>query len=190
MNNKTNNKLNENKMKISKKLLKEYIQHKAMKFLNEQNFSGVNYDATLSSSSELIDKVGNLNKLAPYVLEIGDKVEEDSSGKIHVTDTENGKKKIFKNIDDFLSGIKYKKQSIKENEQAPSDNGDNIEQRKPRKFRTVKVYFEDGDYFTTDMNGNLTDKEIKDYYRIGRTFNVGSGPNDNMQKVSKIEIIN
>jgi len=56
-------------------------------------------------------------------------------------------------------------------------------------FRKVKVTFSNGDSITTNMNPRLTDQEIKDYYKIGRSFNIGNGEHDNMQTVSKVEIL-
>ena len=56
-------------------------------------------------------------------------------------------------------------------------------------MRTVKVTFSNDDSITTDMNPRLTDQEIRDYYKIGRSFNIGNGGHDNMQTVSKVEIL-
>ena len=66
--------------------------------------SGVYYDTTVAH--EIKSKVGNLHKIAPYVLEIGDKVIEDISGKISVYDGDNLVEK-FDNVEAFLIGIKY-----------------------------------------------------------------------------------
>jgi len=66
--------------------------------------SGVYYDTTVAH--EIKTKVGNLHKIAPYVLEIGDRVIEDISGKISIYDGENLIEK-FPNVDAFLVGIKY-----------------------------------------------------------------------------------
>jgi hypothetical protein len=62
------------------------------------------------------------------------------------------------------------------------------------KLRGVKVIFENGEEIVTDING--TDEEIKDYYRIGKTFNLGNAPvqgdgnyGDNMQKVKEVIIL-
>lgn len=55
-------------------------------------------------------------------------------------------------------------------------------------LRVVKVHFTNGDTLTTSMNGLLTDQQIKDYYKIGRYFNLGA-EKDNMQQVIKVEII-
>jgi vacuolar-type H+-ATPase subunit I/STV1 len=79
--------------------------------LNEEMIGGVNYDSTIAV--ELKAKVGDLSKLTPYVLEKGNNVQSDSSGKIYVTDSETKKKTIYKDIDDFLRGIGYQ---IKMNE--------------------------------------------------------------------------
>jgi hypothetical protein len=56
-------------------------------------------------------------------------------------------------------------------------------------LRAVKVYFANGDSLITSMSAHLTDQDIKDYYRIGRYFNLGSGDKDNMQPVVKVEIL-
>ena len=54
-------------------------------------------------------------------------------------------------------------------------------------MKTVKVFFADNDSITTQING--TDEEIRDYYRIGRLFNIGTNGNDNMQAVVKVKIL-
>lgn len=41
-------------------------------------------------------------------------------------------------------------------------------------LRVVQITYEGGDVVTTSMAGNLTDKDIKEYFRIGRKFNIGS----------------
>jgi len=66
--------------------------------------SGVYYDTTVAH--EIKSKVGNLHKIAPYVLEIGDRVIEDISGKVSVYDGGNLVEK-FNDVDAFLIGIKY-----------------------------------------------------------------------------------
>jgi hypothetical protein len=66
--------------------------------------SGVYYDTTVAH--EIKSKVGNLHKIAPYVLELGDRVIEDISGKISVYDEGNLVEK-FDNVEAFLIGIKY-----------------------------------------------------------------------------------
>lgn len=57
-------------------------------------------------------------------------------------------------------------------------------------MRTVKVTFSNDDSIITNMNPRLTDQEIKDYYKIGRSFNIGNGEHDNIHTVSKVEILN
>ena len=56
-------------------------------------------------------------------------------------------------------------------------------------LRHVKVTYSDGHIIHTSMAAHLTDKEIYDYFCIGQWINVGNGPNDNMQQVTKCEII-
>lgn len=55
----------------------------------------------------------------------------------------------------------------------------------PARRRAVRVTFNDGDTITTEING--TEAEIRDYYKIGREFNIGLGPEDRMAKVVSLE---
>ena len=64
-----------------------------------------------------------------------------------------------------------------------------VTENKTNELRAVKVTFENGDHLTTSMAAHLTDEDIKDYYKVGRSFNVGIGPNDNMQRVAKVDIL-
>ena len=52
----------------------------------------------------------------------------------------------------------------------------------------VKVTFDDGDYLKTRINGK-TEDDVRDYYSVGSTLNVGSGPNDNIKTITKVEIL-
>ena len=49
------------------------------------------------------------------------------------------------------------------------------------------VKFNNNDTITTGING--TDEEIKEYYAIGRWFNLGDGENDLMASVTAVEIM-
>lgn len=54
---------------------------------------------------------------------------------------------------------------------------------------TVKIFFENPEYnYATSVNGNCSDKEIKQYFRVGMSLNVGR-VTDNMQVIKRIEII-
>lgn len=54
-------------------------------------------------------------------------------------------------------------------------------------MKTAIVKFDNGDVITTSING--TDAEIKEYYGIGRTFNLGDGSGgDLMAKVVDVRI--
>jgi len=55
-------------------------------------------------------------------------------------------------------------------------------------LRAVKVTFSDGDTITTDMAAGLSDEDIYNYYKIGKTFNIGN-VEDNLQKVTNVEIL-
>lgn len=57
------------------------------------------------------------------------------------------------------------------------------------KLCCVKVRFSDDSELITSMAAHLTDEKIKAYFQPGRVFNVGSGENDKMAKVTHIEII-
>lgn len=53
-------------------------------------------------------------------------------------------------------------------------------------MRPVKITYTNGDTVETNING--TDEEIKEYYKIGRLFNIGSCE-DNLQAVVKLEFL-
>ena len=55
------------------------------------------------------------------------------------------------------------------------------------KMRTVKVTYASGDSITTSING--TDESIKNYFKIGKLFNIGNCGEDNMQAVTKLDFI-
>ena len=72
------------------------------------------FNIDLSKSLNLIG-VYDLEKLAPYVLKIGNQVNLDSNGKIHINDhhyhqdTIKNDVAVFDTIDDFIEGIGYEK---------------------------------------------------------------------------------
>lgn len=51
-------------------------------------------------------------------------------------------------------------------------------------MRTVKVYFTNGDKIITSINGST--KEIREYYKEGKVFNIGNGERDKLSKVKKV----
>lgn len=51
----------------------------------------------------------------------------------------------------------------------------------------VKVHFDNGDHLFTRING--TAPEVKEYYRVGRQFNIGAGEHDKLAKVSLVEFL-
>ena len=75
------------------------------------NISGVSYDEM--AKAEIGSIVGDLNKIAPYVLEIGDKVKMRADGAVEVSD-EGRIVRIFKSADSFLTQIGYKAISVNE----------------------------------------------------------------------------
>ena len=56
-------------------------------------------------------------------------------------------------------------------------------------LREVEVRFLNGNKLVTSMAAHLTDKEIRAYYRVGKTFNVGAGEKDRMTKVKSVRIL-
>lgn len=52
----------------------------------------------------------------------------------------------------------------------------------------VTVTYDNGDVITTDVNGNQTDEQIKEYFKVGKEFNLGNGEKDNIAKVVKVDI--
>ena len=56
-------------------------------------------------------------------------------------------------------------------------------------LRAVEVRFTNGDKLTTNMAAGVTDAEIRAYYKVGRIFNVGSGPKDRMTRVKSVRIL-
>ncbi len=55
-------------------------------------------------------------------------------------------------------------------------------------MRQIKVTYDNGETIATCING--TDEEIKRYFAVGRAFNIGSGINDLMAKVVRVEFLN
>ena len=55
-------------------------------------------------------------------------------------------------------------------------------------LRVVQVTYEGGDVITTSMAGALTNKEIEEYYKIGRKFNIGS-VKDKIRAVKNVVIL-
>ena len=56
-------------------------------------------------------------------------------------------------------------------------------------LREVEVRFTNGNKLVTSMAAHLTDQEIKAYYKVGRTFNVGASANDRLTKVKSVKIL-
>ena len=56
------------------------------------------------------------------------------------------------------------------------------------KVKWVDVYYTGGNKISTDVNPNLTDKEIKDYWKIGSKANIGDGERDRIVKIKRVVI--
>ena len=56
-------------------------------------------------------------------------------------------------------------------------------------LREVEVIFSDGSKIETNMAAGLSDEDIKDYYKVGTSFNLGKGEKDKMVKVKSVKII-
>lgn len=55
-------------------------------------------------------------------------------------------------------------------------------------LRVIKVTYSNNDVVITSMAAHLTDKEMLNYFKVGRLLNIGS-VTDNLQKVIKAQII-
>lgn len=56
-------------------------------------------------------------------------------------------------------------------------------------LRAVKITYSNGHVTNTSMAAHLTDDTILNYFAVGKWFNIGIGPADNMQQVVKCEIL-
>jgi hypothetical protein len=60
---------------------------------------------------------------------------------------------------------------------------------KPKeKLRSIKVTYDNGKVIHVSMASGLSDKEMLEYYKVGKTFNIGDGENDLLAKVVSAEI--
>ena len=57
------------------------------------------------------------------------------------------------------------------------------------KFRSVKVVYSDGTHITTSMNPNITDSEIRQYFKVGQRANIGQGERDKVVTIKSVEIL-
>ncbi len=56
------------------------------------------------------------------------------------------------------------------------------------KLRVIQVEYEGGDTITTSMAGHLTNRQIEEYFKIGKKFNIGS-VRDKIRAVKSIVIL-
>ena len=56
-------------------------------------------------------------------------------------------------------------------------------------LRSVRVFYSNGNDVTTAMAAGLSDADIRAYFAIGREFNVGNGPDDEMATVTGVNIL-
>jgi hypothetical protein len=57
------------------------------------------------------------------------------------------------------------------------------------KLRGVKVTYSDGTVISTSMAAHLTNSDIKNYFKKGKMFNVGTGGNDKIAAVKSVRIL-
>ena len=57
------------------------------------------------------------------------------------------------------------------------------------KLREIRVFYDDGEERFVNMASTVTDKEILEYFEVGKLFNLGDGPRDYYAKVTKVEIL-
>lgn len=56
-------------------------------------------------------------------------------------------------------------------------------------LRAIKVTYSDGTVECVDVAASLTDKQMLDYFRPGKVFNLSSEGDDNLQYVVSREIL-
>ena len=56
-------------------------------------------------------------------------------------------------------------------------------------LRSVEVTYDNGTKIKTSMAAGLSDAEIKDYFKVGKQFNIGSGSKDKLVKVKSVKIL-
>lgn len=56
-------------------------------------------------------------------------------------------------------------------------------------FRVIKVTYSDGNSISTNMNGAVTDEEIKRYYRIGSIATFERNGQEKKVKITNVEIL-
>lgn len=64
-----------------------------------------------------------------------------------------------------------------------------VGEKKYPKLREVEVTYSDGTVIGTSMAAHLTDDDIRNYFKVGRSFNIGNGALDKIVKVEKVDII-
>ena len=55
-------------------------------------------------------------------------------------------------------------------------------------LRSVRVTYSNDEQIETSVNGELSDSEIHDYFKVGKEFNIGT-INDHLVPVAKCEIL-
>lgn len=60
---------------------------------------------------------------------------------------------------------------------------------KSSKLRSVRIKYSNGDTVLTSMAAGITDNQIRTYFMIGRAFNIGDGPNDQIATVIDVDIL-
>jgi hypothetical protein len=55
-------------------------------------------------------------------------------------------------------------------------------------MKTVEVEYTNNIKIVTSVNPQVSDAEIKNYFRIGSIVNVGNGENDRLEKIISVNI--
>ena len=56
-------------------------------------------------------------------------------------------------------------------------------------LREVRIHYSNGYINETNVSGNLTNREIKEYFKRGKVFNIGNGEHDRLTRVRRVEIL-
>jgi hypothetical protein len=76
----------------------------------------------------------------------------------------------------------------KSKEETTPQNVEPTPENDVKPLRSVKVFYDDGNVVSTSISSDATDEDINNYYKVGRSFNIGSGEDDKIAKVQRVVI--
>lgn len=169
-----------------KKFITDDINEAYKQYKSFMNLYSFNED---SINKEVLSKDEFIEGLREYEIEGGfGSIIETGFELYYVPENTLGYKKKFKTNskeEAYKEYLDYMKTNEDDNAQPMTDQ---IDPEKRTKLRSVTVKYADGTVINTSMAAHLTDEDIRNYFKIGSLFNVGSYPNDNLQPVEEVII--